>query len=235
MLVLFSVFAVAAAGNGEHVSFDPPNKYFINTVPFTRQLPNFCGPASLVSLLAYYDIPLTQKVIASCAYDSGKSGTNGADLLLYCREKGLSAYSFNSTLPELKKLIAKGYPVIVLQEWSKNNKTGHFRVAVGYNDSERTITLRDSMTPKLVKLSYTGFDNLWQRRGRWAMLAMPPKKDSFKDDFGTSNAVVHMDLAQAYLRRKDFKSAEQECRKALGIEPQNPFAHKLLTQAKSKA
>jgi hypothetical protein len=166
-------------------------------------------------------------------YDADSNGTNGSDLLLFSINKGFAAYSINSTLKELKQFISAGYPVITLQDLSRESTLGHFRVAVGYDDEKRTITLRDSNTSSYVVLPYSEFDYLWDKRGRWALLVMPREKDQFKNSLGRSNTVLHLDLAQAYLRQRDYGRAESESRQALRIEPANDYARGLLEKSKA--
>lgn len=228
---LFLALVAVISANGAVDSSVSPDRHFIQDVPFTSQLPNYCGPASLSSLLAFYGICASQETIGSIAYDKVTNGTNGADLLYYCIEKGLSAYSLNSTLQELKGYISKGYPVIVLQDRSRSWTEGHFRVAVGYDDAKGTITLRDSTQPGYAVLPYTEFDRLWAKRGRWALLAMPKEKDKFPEKLGKCNAVLHMDLAQAYLHRGACDKAKAECQLALQIEPGNPHIQDLIARS----
>lgn len=237
MQVVRLVIAVLLAGiSSGYANCAPealPSKSFLDGVPYTKQMPNYCGPASLSSLLAYWHVSTDQKDIGCRVYNNVGRGTNAGDLLMYCRDNGLSAYSFNGTLADLKRCISKGYPVIVLQNISRTDTTGHFRVAVGYDDKGKSITLRDSLDTGLVKLQYDDFSKLWDKRGCWAMLVMPPDKDVFRKTLGEGNAVLHMDLAQAYLHIGKYDLAEHESIEALSIEPTNPYAKDLLTKART--
>ncbi|MHB0912867.1 MAG: C39 family peptidase [Armatimonadota bacterium] len=232
-LLVVAIFTNVALGYAGHSDLEPPQKYYVDGVPFTPQQTNFCGPASMSSLLAFWGIRIGQTGIADKTLADRKTGTNGADLLLYARDLGLSAYSFNGTIADLKKSVSKGYPVLILQDKSRTSRDGHFRVVVGYNDLRGTVTLRDSVQPGLIIQPYTEWDQLWARRGRWALMVAPNGKDVFKETLGRANPVLHLDLAQAYLHRGLFSRAEQECTKALGIEPGNSYALKLLNLAKT--
>ncbi|MHB1001003.1 MAG: C39 family peptidase [Armatimonadota bacterium] len=234
ILSIFFALIVITAGYCESalaVSSDIPERYFIRNVPFTRQLPNFCGPASLSSLLAYWGVQVKQEVIGSSVYDKSVKGTNGADLLLFTQESGIPAYSFNGNIDQVKEMVAGGYPVLILQNRSRTRQEGHFRVVVGYNDVSRTIILRDSNQSAVISLPYSEFDYLWAKRGRWAMAAAPGDKDVFKADLESGNTVLHMDLAQAYIRKGDLERSRQECRKAMQLEPTNPHVVKISKKA----
>lgn len=233
VLVIFAITGFVLAG-AVHSSPSIPQKSFIEGVPYTPQLPNYCGPASLSSLLAHWGVSVSQKDIGQGICDGSELGTSAGDLLLFCRDKGLSAYSFNGTIDELKEDISKGYPVLVLQYFSKSVKLGHYRVAVGYDDSERVIILRDSNKPDLIRLPYSEFEYLWSKEGSWAMIVMTKDKDIFSETLGKTNPVVHLDLAVAYLHKKDFDKAAKESLVTLGIEPSNPYALEMLKQSKGK-
>lgn len=211
-----------------------PERHFIEGVPYTQQLPNFCGPAALSSLLAFWGIHSGQKDIAKGICDGSRSGTNAGDLVIYCRESGLSAYSFNGTIDELKMYITQGYPVLVLQQWTKSDASGHYRVVVGYDDTDGVIVLRDSNGSALVRIPYADFKYLWDKQADWGMIAMPREKDNFRESLDKSNSVVHMDLALAYIRRKDFKHAKEESLQAITIEPDNPYAKDILQKSQGK-
>jgi uncharacterized protein len=232
-ILIALALAVISSGHVAHAANARPRAYSVQGVPYTKQMPNYCGPASLCSLLTFYNVKTDQKDIGSCVYDGETRGTNAGDLLLYCREHGLSAYSLNGKLGDLKQFISQGYPVIVLQDYAQDDASGHYRVAVGYDDESGTITFRDSMRPDPLEMKYSDFDLLWNRRGRWAMLVAPQDKDIFQKTLGERNPVLCMDLAQAYLHKGFYDLAEIESTKALSIEPSNQYAKKLLNSAKS--
>lgn len=232
-LALISILAFVAIGHKAPAWSDRTNQHFIQNVPFTRQLPNFCGPASLSSLLAFWGVSATQTEIGSRSFAQSDSGTNGADMLLFCRDQGLSAYSFNGTIKDLKEFVSRNIPVMILQDMTRTWTDGHFRIVVGYNDDKGTVTLRDSRQPGLVTLAYKEFDYLWDQRGRWAMLVVPGRLDTFKKTMGEDNPVLYMDLAQAYLHRGQFQRAEQEIMKALDIQPDNTYARDILSKVRA--
>jgi predicted double-glycine peptidase len=203
----------------------------VNTVPYVEQMRNYCGPAALTSVLKYWNVATDQKTVGKVVYDSNIRATNGADMMLYARDKGLSGYSWNSNISDLKEKLAQGVPVIVLQDISTSDKSGHYRVATGYDDSRRVIFVNDPYSPSTKELSYAKFQSLWQRHGNWSLLICPPEKDIFKKELDENNPVVHIDLAYIYLKRGDVTSSQRESRLALALEPQNYSAQTLLAQA----
>ncbi len=229
--LLIALALVGSSAGRTHAADALPAASSIKGVPFIQQMTNYCGPASLASIFAYWKVKVSQKEIGACTYDPKTKGTNAGDLLMFCRDRGLSAYSLNGTLFDLKWFISEGYPVLVLQNVSRTDITGHFRVAMGYDDKAGVIILRDSMDSNLVRMKYGDFQYLWEKRGYWAMLVMPHEKDIFQQILGEWNPVVHMDLAQAYLHKGSYDEAEVEAQKALNVEPDNPYAKDFLRQA----
>jgi len=199
--------------------------------PREKQLPNYCGPAALSSVLKFWGkSEQDQKTIARCVYDPKLSATNGADLLLYARSTGLAAYSFNGSIPFLKILLAKGLPVIVLQDTDKRDRSGHFRVTIGFDERKQQVIVFDPYDLDRTRMGYEEFADLWARRGNWGLLVIPAEKDSFARKMNDLNPVVHLDLAQAYYRKGAYDEADREIRAALFLEPANSCARELFSR-----
>ncbi|MEN6415867.1 MAG: C39 family peptidase [Armatimonadota bacterium] len=193
-----------------------------------KQLPNYCGPACLTSVLQYYGSDLTQEEIGKDTYDPVSGATNGADMLFYARLKGFAAYSWNSSIADVKSKIASGVPVIALQQNSRIDTSGHYRVLTGYDDQASRFTVVDPYYDDITQLTYSECDRLWKSKGYWALLIVPTEKDSFAQELDAKNPVVHMDLAYAKYRRQDYSDALQEAKTALKLQPGNSFALSML-------
>lgn len=215
-----------ASGDGK-----TPLKFVIGDFPRVQQLPNYCGPASLSTVLRYWGKDdQNQEAIGKHVYDSKISATNGADLLVYARNIGFSAYSFNGTISNIKQLLWQGLPIIVLQNTSKSDSSGHFRVVIGYDEEADSMFIFDSYQPDQEKISCKEFASLWSARGNWGLLVIPTQKDTFAKQMNDRNPVVHLDLAQAYYRKALLDEADREIRTALKLEPGNPDAQELLNR-----
>lgn len=219
VLILLSMFLAAPLTSAEI-----PAGHKLEGVPRVKQLYNYCGPATLSAILQYYGEKITQEAVGKVVYDSLSGATNGADMLLYARDKGFSAYSWNATLGDVKRVLATGVPVIVLQQNSQKDTSGHYRVLTGYDDSKSSFHVMDPYYDDVTEMSYTECDKLWSRMGHWALLVVPPDRDKFKAEFEARNPVVHMDLSYAQYRRKNYDDALKEANVALELEPGNTFA-----------
>jgi predicted double-glycine peptidase len=231
--VLFVILLSALCG-GVLPSFGGetlPTRCVLTDVPYVHQLRNFCGPAALTSVLSFWGLKTDQKTVGKAVYDSSLQATNGADMLLYARAKGFSAYSWNSSMSDLKSKLTQGIPVIVLQDSSLSDSSGHYRVATGYDDKSGVIYVNDPYEPDNKRISYSEFCKLWDRHGNWSLLVCPTDRDNFKKELDETNPVVHIDLAYIYYKHGDMDSSERESRLALSLEPANYSAKSLLAKA----
>jgi uncharacterized protein len=228
LLALALIIVIAPSFGGEKTI---PTRCVIAKVPYVQQMRNYCGPASLTSVLTYWGVDVDQATVGNSVFDKSLQATNGADMILFARQKGLSAYSWNSDLADLKSKLVSGCPVIVLQDSSITDKSGHYRVATGYDDEKRVIYVNDPYEPANKAMPYDKFQTLWDRHGNWALLACAPDHDQFKKDLDENNPVVHIDLAYIYYKHHDNESAERESMLALKLEPGNYCAKDLLHKA----
>lgn len=212
-----------------------PSRCLLSGVPYIKQMTNYCGPATITTVLKYWQVDADQESVGKEVYDRSIKATNGADMMLYARKKGFSSYSWNSSIPDLKEKLALGIPVIVLQDTSAADRSGHYRVATGYDEKAGVIFVSDPYEPDKKEIDYDTFLTLWQRHGNWSLLVCPADRDTFKQQLDEKNPVVHIDLAYIYYKRGDNTAAERESRLALALEPQNYSAQTLLSKAISAA
>lgn len=205
-----------------------PRASKLNGVPRIKQKTNYCGPAVVAAVMQYYGATTTQDEVGQVVYDSTCGATNGADMLLFAREKGFSAYSWNSSFADARKKLAAGFPIIVLQQNSMTDVSGHYRVLTGYDDTAEKFHVMDPYYDNITELSYADAEKMWKRMGNWALLVVPASKDTFKAELDTRNPVVHMDLSYARYKRGEYDVALSEARLALALEPTNSYAKSML-------
>ena len=209
---------------------DVPTACKVDNIHRIKQITNYCGPACLAMVLRHYGKDITQEAIGKEVYDAVTGATNGADMLLYARQQGFAAYSWNSSVADLKDKIAQGIPVIVLQENSRRDSSGHFRVVIGYDEDTANFSVLDPYYDEITDIKYSECDRLWKGLGYWGLLIVPVGKDKFKQELEDRNPVVHMDLAFAKYKHKIYDSALKEARTALRLEPGNTFALSMVTK-----
>jgi hypothetical protein len=230
LLIGLSLLAASSAAVA-HI----PATYRITGVERVKQLDNYCGPAALTSVLRFHGKDITQETIGKAVYDPVSSSTNGADMLFFSREEGFAAYSWNSSINDVKSKIAAGLPVLVLQQNSMTDTSGHYRVLTGYDDEAMEFYVTDPYYDAITKLSYSQCEKLWKRMGYWALLVAPTEKDTFQNELGERNCVVHLDLSFANLKHRNYDVALREAQLALALEPGNTYAVSMLKKAKAGA
>jgi len=173
------------------------------SVPFHYQS-NFyyCGPAALEMVFDYYgeDIPQTEIADVSRTYpnvtyvDELRRATHFSNLSTSlgdempgnitgysARKIGYAAFEQRGlTLDDLKTLISKGQPLIILMWWTPSKVYGHYRVVVGYNETH--IIVHDPWNKDVwggtygganTSMAYSIFLDLWQYSGYWGLLVHP--------------------------------------------------------------
>jgi hypothetical protein len=206
-----------------------PSEVALPWTPVRALLPDYCGPAALTNVLRYWGRPADQASIGQAVFDRRQSGTLAGDLILWARQAGLSATSCSGSRDDLRRWLAAGLPVIVLQDLSPRDRRGHFRVVVGYSDVKRQFLICDCTESSVCSLDYDQFDDLWFHFENWYMLAAPSERAGTTSSGDAENPILHFDLAEAYLRRGDRDAARQHLRELLRLRPGHRVARKLLT------
>jgi len=214
---------LSIALTGHLILAEESNVCRIDNVPRIKQLTNYCGPAALTCVLQHCGESITQQEVGKAVFDPVDNATNGADMLLYVRNRGYAAYSWNSSIEDAKRKLAAGAPMLVLQQNSTKDTSGHYRVLTGYDDAAKKFYVMDPYYDDITELSYTQCEKLWKSMGYWAMVCVPKDKDCFASELNDRNPVVHMDLSFALYKQKDYASALKEAKTALALEPGNSY------------
>lgn len=139
-----------------------PSSAWISQVGHVRQTRNNCGPASLIAAMQTYGLSANQAELARRLKPSptGYMATNVIEP--YLNSVGLdTTYYQQGQLDHLKRLVANGIPVIVLQYLDRPGGIVHYRTVRGYDDRSGVIWFSDSMYGAATYLSYSDFDRLW--------------------------------------------------------------------------
>jgi len=191
----FRVNAVGGVSAAEHY-IDVPFYYQVKTY--------YCGPAALQMVFDFYGENVSQFEIADvartvpyvtytdemrrAAHFSNLSTSMGSELPenitgYSLRSLGYAAFEASGvSLDDLKSLINQGYPVILLMRWVPGEQYGHYRVAVGYNETH--VFLHDPWNNvewggeyggQSLAMNYTFFADMWSYSGNWSLLVSPWK------------------------------------------------------------
>ncbi|MEP7199583.1 MAG: C39 family peptidase, partial [Chloroflexota bacterium] len=139
---------------------------------------NNCGPTTVAMLLSHYGYSDTQNQTAPILKPNANDKNVGPDeLAAYVRTKpNLDALTLiNGNEQMLKQLIANGFPVIV-ETWftpKPNDGMGHYRLLVGYSDTQKKFSALDSYNGPNVTLGYDDFDADWKAFNRTLVIGFP--------------------------------------------------------------
>jgi ABC-type bacteriocin/lantibiotic exporter with double-glycine peptidase domain len=122
-----------------------------------KQLPGYCGPASLKIVLDYYGVQKGQNEIAKLANASVEEGAEPWGLVQAASQLGFKAsYISNGSLEDLREFIKLNIPVVIdyQRKWG-----GHYSVVIGFEEDK--IVLADPQKAKVVKEKIDKFSNSW--------------------------------------------------------------------------
>ena len=150
------------------LAFGAGPSYIIHDVPFVMQDTQYCGPASLSSVLSYYGDAQDQKTIGKAVYSPKLQGALITDLENYGRERGFQTKSGRGHAADIKEFLSEGKPVIVLVDlgfWVISKP--HYLVVYGYN--EQGFLAHNGFEAAQLYL-YDEFEKIWEKVGRSFLL-----------------------------------------------------------------
>ncbi len=173
--VLFLIGLVVESDTG----IDKLSSFHIFEVPYSSQSNVYwCGPASLVMVLGYWGVNVTQEDVAAEIYDPEARLTDISAMKSFARNQGFRTEELNGTIDCLREWISRGCPAIVLQKISPQNPYGHYRVVLGYDDEKEIMTTFDPTFGTNYNITYAEFAELWKpgttfQTCNWTLLVIP--------------------------------------------------------------
>ncbi|WP_245808188.1 LysM peptidoglycan-binding domain-containing protein [Deinococcus hopiensis] len=143
-----------------------PAAAYLPEVGYEAQTLNNCGPAALAAALRLYGVEANQQTWQD------RLRPTGGNMQFAPAQRLLAELGFRSdvqrggTVEDVKRAVAQGFPVIVLQYHSVVGKTPHFRVVRGYDDARDILIMSDPLSGPNVALTSHDFDVLWNTQGR---------------------------------------------------------------------
>ena len=145
-------------------------------VPFFAQQEYQCGPAALATTLVHVGVQVTPEDLVKRVYLPGREGSLQIEMLAAPRRYSTVSYRLAPAFDDLLREVAKGNPVIVLQDIGVGPATSwHYAVVVGFDYPAGELYLRSGETERLA-IPFTIFEYTWKRGNYWAMVTMPPDR-----------------------------------------------------------
>lgn len=148
----------------------------LRDVPFFAQQEYQCGPAALATTLVHAGAQVTPDELVARVYTAGRQGSLQAEMLAAPRRYGRVSYKLAPLFDDLLQEVAKGNPVIVLQDIGIGPVSSwHYAVVVGFDYPAGELYLRSGTTQRLA-IPFTIFEFTWKKGAYWAMVTMPPER-----------------------------------------------------------
>ncbi|HOX08238.1 MAG TPA: hypothetical protein PK280_17725 [Planctomycetota bacterium] len=169
--------ALEATAGREYVRKDQPDRA---VVPVGRVLSTGPGSSLLAAMAAKAGLGAEDEKLAADLAGAGANRDVRAALPLLVA-KGLKVQVGTGTLDDLREKLAGGYPVLVqlpqgelagLRE-NEHYSSGFLRLAVGYDDRAKSVSLLDYGASRPMAVPYGLFDGLWGRLDRWWLTVTP--------------------------------------------------------------
>jgi tetratricopeptide (TPR) repeat protein len=145
-------------------------------VPFFAQEEYQCGPAALSMVMKHAGLAVDPEMLKPEVYLPGREGSLQVEMMGATRRHGLVAYQMSPVLGEVLEEVARGTPVVVLQNLALDwYPVWHYAVVIGYDLDNKEVLLR-SGRERVQRISLVAFENTWARSAHWAMVAVQPGK-----------------------------------------------------------
>jgi tetratricopeptide (TPR) repeat protein len=153
-----------------------PRHIELSEVPFFAQEDYQCGPAALAMVMRHAGLAVDPEDLKPEVYLPGREGSLQVEMMGATRRHGLVAYQMSPVLGEVLEEVARGTPVVVLQNLALDwYPVWHYAVVIGYDLDKKEVILR-SGRERDQRMSLVAFENTWARSVHWAMVAVSPEK-----------------------------------------------------------
>jgi ABC-type bacteriocin/lantibiotic exporter with double-glycine peptidase domain len=157
---------------------------YINDVPFFPQEYNYCGPATMASVLNYRGYQVSQEEVASKIYTPKLKGSVTVDMLNYAKGTGFYAAWYKGSIENIRKEIDNRHPLIlyldlgypIFPSGHPIFPSGHYIVVVGYDDNKEGIIAYSGKNKDLF-IPYKKLMKSWGKTGFWTLLILPKEEN----------------------------------------------------------
>lgn len=172
----FLISTILGCTHNKHtlqIDSDQENLVIVGDVPFIKQKDNFCGPASMASVLQFYGVDIDQDEVAKEIYIPELNGALISDMENYARKNGYNVQSTNGSIEILKENVKQNTPVILLVDRGKwKVSVPHYYVAYGYNDDKETIIIHTGYKEGQ-EISYDNLEREWGKMNNLMLVITP--------------------------------------------------------------
>ncbi len=182
-------------------------------MPFVHQEKNGCGSASIWMVMNYWqpDVTLDVGEIQSQLYSKQAGGIYAKDMQQYFEAHGYRAFALRGSWSDLTEQISKGRPLIVSLERNSRGLPLHYVVVAGFDSIQNLVLVNDPAERKLLSMSRSDFERVWQATDYWTLLAVP-----------------ELNLASTAFRDENLPEARNHLESALHVNPSDAYTNEFL-------
>ena len=196
-----------------------PGSGVILDVPFVEQKKEFCGPAALSSVFAFWQRPVSQEKIAEDIFKPELCGVLNIDLEKYAQDNGFWSKGYDTDFEDLKRHLLRGIPVIVMEKLHPFIlNRNHYTVITGFSDKHRAIIEHTGSRESVIR-SYRGFKRNWYAGGGWMLKVVP-----FDKVGDIQNKEDNIELGTVLEKHSFFNQALNRYDAALKLDPESYIA-----------
>jgi hypothetical protein len=141
-------------------------------VPFVAQSPDRCGTAAVDMVLRFYGSKPDAEALDREIHIPALGGSIPALLVDAARQQGFAADATRSTEEEIQRLLAAGYPLILMLGPTGEAPQGHFVVATGFQARTGALRVHSGSRPNQWWPANT-WSPRWERADRWMVWIRP--------------------------------------------------------------
>lgn len=145
----------------------------LTNVPFYPNNTDQCGPASLASILNFWNKDVTPEELKSQVYVQRLHGSLPMDMLPALKHYGLDGKIISGSYESVKAELRAGRPLIAYLDFgTRSHPIGHYVVVTGYDDQRGGLYIHSAMR-KDKFARYERFNRGWKDTDYWLLLASP--------------------------------------------------------------
>lgn len=199
-----------------------------NSIPFTPQTPELCGPTALYMAMKPHLPNLTVEELTQMSFTPGAKGTFKQDLLAAARRYGMATYPVEN-MYEMMDYLSQGVPVVLFHSTSILwREFWHYSVLTGYNADKEVFTLHIG-DRESYEMDADDILDSWSVGGNWAYVLLPPNEIPKFATLGQS-----IDNGLAFLRLGKFEEAKEISLESLRRWPEDFQADIILADVMMK-
>lgn len=174
LICLYFAGGCATAPFYNGVRADRRETAIIANVPFIRQKPDYCGPASLAMVFNFYGRDVTQDEIAGDIFSPELKGTLSIAMTVYAFQKGFDVEAYSGGVADLRAKIKTGAPVIVSHRENRLDTRVHYLVVWGFDDGKEVFHVH-SDSERALAMSYRAFIKKWEMADYMTIFIYPER------------------------------------------------------------